>query len=58
MVLEQVMRMKTEHKIWFNGSGNLQPLLDRAAESTLSPACNPNCRLQDFFDLIFSKTLH
>ena len=27
-VQEQAMRMKTEHDIWCNGSGDLQPLLD------------------------------
>ena len=58
-VQEQAMKMKTEHKIWCNGSGHLQPLLDWGAESTLSPAFIPNCRLQDFFfNLIFPKTLH
>ena len=57
MVWEWVMRMKTEHGIWCNGSGDQQPLLDWGAESTLSPAFIPNCRLQDFFDLIFPKTL-
>ena len=28
MVQEHVTRMKTEHKIWCNGSGELQPLWD------------------------------
>ena len=28
MVQEHVTRMKTEHEIWCNGSGDLQPLLD------------------------------
>ena len=48
MVQEQLTRMKTEHEIWYNGSGNLQPLLDWGAEYTLRPAFIPNCRLQDF----------
>ena len=48
MVQERVTRMKTEHEVWCNGSGDLQPLLDWGAESTLSPVFIPNCRLQDF----------
>ena len=57
-VQEQAMKMKTEHKIWCNGSGDLQPLLDWGAESTLSPAFIPDCRLQNFLWSIFPKTLH
>ena len=57
-VQEQAMRMKTEHKIGCNGSGDLQPLLDWGAESTLSPAFIPDCRLQNFLWSIFPKTLH
>lgn len=37
--------------IWSNGSGDLQPLLDWDAESTLSPAFVAKCRLQDFFKI-------
>ena len=48
MVWEQVTRMKTEHEIWCNDSGDLQPLLDRGAEPTLSSAFIPKCRLQEF----------
>ena len=48
MVWEWATRMKTEHKIWCSGSGDLQPLLDWGAESTLSQAFIPNCRLQEF----------
>ena len=40
--------MKTEHEIWCNGSGDLQPLLNWGTEATLSLAFIPNCRLQDF----------
>ena len=47
-VWEPVKRMKIEREIWCNGSGDLQPLLDWGAESTLSPAFIPGCRLQDF----------
>ena len=57
-VQEQTTRMKTEHKIWCNGSGHLQPLLDWGAESTVSPAFISNCRLQNFLWSIFPKTLH
>ena len=57
-VQEQTTRMKTEHKIWCNGSGHLQPLLDWGAESTVSPAFISNCRLQNFLWSIFLKTLH
>ena len=48
-------RMKTEHEIWGNGSGDMQPLLDWGAESTLSPAFIPNCRLQDFLRSYLSR---
>ena len=48
MIWERATRMKTEHETWCNGSGDLQPLWDWGAESTLSPAFIPNCRLQDF----------
>ena len=55
MVREQAMRMKTEHEIWCNGSGDLQPLLDWGAESTLSPAFISNRRLQDFLRSYLSQ---
>lgn len=45
MVWECATRMKTEHEIWCNGSGDLQSLWDWGAESTLSPAFISNCRL-------------
>ena len=48
MVRDRATRMKTEHEIWCNDSGDLQPLLDRGAEPTLSPAFIPKCRLQEF----------
>ena len=51
-IREQMTRMKTKHEIWCNGSGDRQPLLDWGAESTLSPAFIPNCRLQDFFFIL------
>ena len=61
-VRERALRMKTELKIWCNGSGDLQPLLDWGAESTLSPAFISNCRLQNCLWpslwSIFPKTLH
>ena len=50
--------MKTEHEIWCRGSGDLQPLLGCGAESTLSPAFILDCSYNNFFDLIFFKTLH
>ena len=41
--------------IWCNGSWDLQFLLGWGAESTLSPAFIPNCRLQDFLRSYLSK---
>ena len=54
-VREWATRMKTEHEIWCNGSGDLQPLLDWGAESTLSPAFISNRRLQDFLRSYLSQ---
>ena len=48
MVQEQATRMKTEHEIWCNGSGDLQPPSDWGAESSVSPAVIPDCTLQGF----------
>ena len=50
--------MKIKHEIWCSGSGDKQPLLDWGAESTLSPAFIPDCRLENFFWSVFPKTLH
>ena len=55
MVREWVMKMKREHEIWCKGSGDLWPLLDWGAESTLSPAFIRNCRLQDFLRSYLSQ---
>ena len=55
MTWEWATGMKTEHEIWCNGSGDLRPLLDWGAESTLSPAFIPKCRLQDFLRSCFSQ---
>ena len=55
MVREQATRTKTKYKIWCSVSGDLQPLLDWGAESTLSPAFIPNCRLQDIFIISFPR---
>ena len=57
-VREWATSMKTELKIWCNGSGYPQSLLDWGAESSLSPAFISNCRLQNFLWSFFPKTLH
>ena len=55
VVWEQATKMKTENKVWCNGSEDLHPLWDWGAESTLSPAFIPNCRLQDFLRSYLSQ---
>ena len=58
IVAPQVPEWVTRYEIWCNGSGDLQPLLDWCAESTLRPAFIPDCRLQNSFWSVFPKTPH